>query len=150
MATTASRPVLERTDSFTPPFWMYMTLSQTSPCEKMVSARRKVANLLRNARGIKKCLGVERARIPGFHTGIVPRRAVRRCSEGDSCYCELSCRTTLSRDVLILRPPLYSMKPSFLNLFMKKFTRDRVVPIISASISCESLGRTPCGLSSFP
>jgi hypothetical protein len=25
----------------------------------------------------------------------------------------------------------------FLNLFMKKFTRDRVVPIISASISCE-------------
>jgi hypothetical protein len=29
----------------------------------------------------------------------------------------------------------YSMKPNFLNLFMKKLTRDRVVPIISASIS---------------
>lgn len=29
-------------------------------------------------------------------------------------------------------PPLYSMKPSFLNLFMKKLTRGRVVPIISA------------------
>jgi len=27
------------------------------------------------------------------------------------------------------------MKPNFLNLFMKKLTRDRVVPIISASIS---------------
>ena len=27
------------------------------------------------------------------------------------------------------------MKPSFRNLFMKKFTRDRVVPTISASIS---------------
>ena len=26
------------------------------------------------------------------------------------------------------RPPLYSMNPSFRNLFMKKFTRDRVVP----------------------
>ena len=41
--------------------------------------------------------------------------------------------------MLILRPPLYSMKPSFLNLFMKKFTRERVVPIISASVSCEIL-----------
>ena len=38
--------------------------------------------------------------------------------------------------------PLYSMKPSFLNLFMKKLTRDRVVPIISASISCDTLGST--------
>ena len=31
----------------------------------------------------------------------------------------------LSRELLILRPPLYSMSPSFLNLFMKKFTRAR-------------------------
>ena len=61
-----------------------------------------------------------------------------------------SCRTTLSRELLILRPPLYSMKPSFLNLFMKKFTRDRVVPIISASVSCEIFGSTRCGLSSLP
>ncbi len=38
------------------------------------------------------------------------------------------------------RPPLYSMKPSFLNLFMKKLTRERVVPIISASVSRENLG----------
>jgi hypothetical protein len=37
---------------------------------------------------------------------------------------------------------LYSMKPSFLNLFMKKLTRDRVVPTISASISCDTLGST--------
>jgi len=27
------------------------------------------------------------------------------------------------------------MKPNFLNLFMKKLTRDRVVPTISASVS---------------
>jgi hypothetical protein len=27
------------------------------------------------------------------------------------------------------------MKPNFRNLFMKKLTRDRVVPIISASVS---------------
>jgi hypothetical protein len=32
------------------------------------------------------------------------------------------------------------MKPSFRNLFMKKFTRDRVVPTISAKVSCDTLG----------
>ena len=32
------------------------------------------------------------------------------------------------------------MKPSFLNLFRKKFTRERVVPTISASVSCEIFG----------
>ena len=31
--------------------------------------------------------------------------------------------------------PLYSIKPNLRNLFMKKLTRDRVVPIISASVS---------------
>jgi hypothetical protein len=46
-----------------------------------------------------------------------------------------SCRTTLKRELLIWISPLYLMKPSFRNLFMKKFTRERVVPIISASIS---------------
>ena len=54
-----------------------------------------------------------------------------------------SWRTTLSSELLILIPaqsPLYSMNPSFLNLFMKKFTRERVVPTISASVSCEIFG----------
>jgi hypothetical protein len=32
-------------------------------------------------------------------------------------------------------PPLYSMKPKSLNRFRKKLTRERVVPIISASVS---------------
>src|ERR1700676_537934 len=31
------------------------------------------------------------------------------------------------------------MKPSFLNLFMKKLTRDRVVPIISDSVSYQAM-----------
>ena len=35
---------------------------------------------------------------------------------------------------------LYSMKPSFLNLFLKKLAREHVIPIISASVSCETLG----------
>ena len=53
-----------------------------------------------------------------------------------------SCRTTLSSELLILSgiSPLYSMKPSLLNLFRKKFTRERVVPTISASVSCEIFG----------
>jgi hypothetical protein len=51
-----------------------------------------------------------------------------------------SCRTTLMRESWILRSPLYSMNPSLRNLFMKKLTRERVVPTISASTSCETLG----------
>ena len=33
-----------------------------------------------------------------------------------------------------------SMNPRSLNLFMKKLTRERVVPTISASVSCEIFG----------
>src|ERR1019366_3516681 len=50
-----------------------------------------------------------------------------------------SCWTTLCNDLLTRGtrwPWPYWMKPSFLNLFMKKLTRDLVVPTISASISC--------------
>ena len=61
-----------------------------------------------------------------------------------------SCSTTLKSELLICRPPLYLMKPNFRNLFMKKFTRERVEPIVSASISCDILGSTPCGWSSLP
>ena len=57
------------------------------------------------------------------------------------CY---SRRTTPSRDLLIFRPPLYSMKPSLLNLFMKKFMRVRVVPTISAKTPWETLGSVIC------
>src|SRR5579859_193465 len=62
-----------------------------------------------------------------------------------------SCRTTLRREESTWRPSLlYLMKPSFLNLFMKKFTRGRVVPIISASSSCDTLGSIFCGWASLP
>jgi hypothetical protein len=37
-----------------------------------------------------------------------------------------------------------------MNLFRKKLTRDRVVPIISASMSCLIFAMTVSGLSSFP
>jgi hypothetical protein len=56
-----------------------------------------------------------------------------------------SWRTTVSKDLLTLILPLYSMKPSFLNLFMKKFTRERVVPIISARVSWETCGSERSG-----
>ncbi len=41
---------------------------------------------------------------------------------------------------------VYSMKPSFRNLFMKKLTRDLASPIIVASISCDILGAFVAGL----
>src|SRR6266704_3131680 len=45
-----------------------------------------------------------------------------------------SWRTTLSSELFTFSPPLYSMKPRSRNLFMKKLTRDRVVPTISARV----------------
>ena len=55
---------------------------------------------------------------------------------------QLSCSTIVSRASLILRPPLSSMYPNLLNLFIRTFIRARVVPTISASISCETFGST--------
>ena len=46
--------------------------------------------------------------------------------------------------------PLYPMKPSFLNLFMKELTRDRVVPIISASVSWLTFAIPGSGVPSLP
>jgi hypothetical protein len=51
-----------------------------------------------------------------------------------------SCSTILSSELFTLSPPLYSINPSLRNLFMKKFTRERVVLTISASVSWESFG----------
>ena len=56
-----------------------------------------------------------------------------------------SWRTTLNSAGFTLMPPLYSMKPSLRNLFMKKLTRPRVVPTISANASWDSFGTTRCG-----
>ena len=62
---------------------------------------------------------------------------------GDGSNATVNCRvfaaqswsTTLSSEEWTDNFPLYSMKPNFRNLFIKKLTRDRVVPIISASVS---------------
>jgi hypothetical protein len=57
-----------------------------------------------------------------------------------------SSNTNVSSDLLIVMLlPRYSMKPSFLNLFMKRFTRERVEPIISDKVSWETVGSTPSG-----
>ena len=42
------------------------------------------------------------------------------------------------------------MKPNFLNRFMKKLTRDRVVPIISAKVSWLILAIKVSGAPSLP
>jgi hypothetical protein len=47
-----------------------------------------------------------------------------------------SCKIMFNKELWTsISPPSYSTKPNCRNLFMKKLTRDRVVPIISASIS---------------
>ena len=61
-----------------------------------------------------------------------------------------SCRTTLKSALSTVSVPLYLMNPSFRNLFMKTLTRDRVVPTISASVSCEIFGSTRPGVGSSP
>jgi hypothetical protein len=42
------------------------------------------------------------------------------------------------------------MNPNFLNRYMKKLTRERVVPIISANVSWLILGTTVSGIASLP
>ena len=73
-----------------------------------------------------------------------------RCPARSTRSAPYSCKTTVSNDLLTLIFPLYSMNPSFLNLFMKKFTRDRVVPTILAKVSCETFGSTLSGCSFCP
>jgi hypothetical protein len=51
----------------------------------------------------------------------------REDSVGRDLFSCQSCRTTFNSELWTLKPPLYSMKPSLRNLFMKKLTRDRVV-----------------------
>ncbi len=46
-----------------------------------------------------------------------------------------SVRRIFRRELWTRIPPLYSMKPMVRNRFIKKLTRDRVVPIISANVS---------------
>ena len=63
---------------------------------------------------------------PTSERRLVPRDPSGRLSN-------LAVKRSTPREFSIL--PLYSMNPSFLNLFMNILTRERVVPIISASVS---------------
>jgi len=73
-----------------------------------------------------------------------------RCHTRSTRSATYSCNTTVSNDLFTLILPLYSMNPSFLNLFMKKFTRDRVVPTMLASVAWETFGSTRSGCSCSP
>src|SRR5690606_32322470 len=61
-----------------------------------------------------------------------------------------SCRMTATSDSCTVKVPLYSTNPSLRNLFMKKFTRDRVVPIIWARAVWEMGGSTRSGPFGLP
>jgi len=77
--------------------------------------------------------GAARAVLPiGLATmSVISVRQVSRAPPPPS-----SSNMTVRRESLIFRTPwwLYSMSPSLLNLFMNEFTRDLVVPIMSASV----------------
>ena len=66
MATTASRPVFDSTDSLTPPDWMYRTCSQKSPWRVDDRAAAVLDDRLRDSRRIEKRFQVER------HDGFGP------------------------------------------------------------------------------
>src|SRR5260370_37285387 len=61
-----------------------------------------------------------------------------------------SWRTTLSSALLTRKTPLYSINPNFRKRFIKKLTRERVVPTISARVSWLILGITVSGTPSLP
>ena len=95
------------------------------------------------------CQPAERFRLVAAGFGLGAARflqCVVRRRNGIARHGRQSCRTTLKRAELILIEPLYSRSPSLRNLFMKKFTRERVVPIISASVSWEIFGKVRWGL----
>jgi hypothetical protein len=79
-----------------------------------------------------------------IHRGRVTGRVLARAFEPSQ-----SCKTTLRSDALIFMgcSAVYSMKPSRLNLFRKKLTRERVVPIMSARLACEIVGTIRMGVS---
>jgi hypothetical protein len=52
----------------------------------------------------------------------------------------LSYKITHNNELWTSSFPLYSIKPNLRNLFMKKLTRDRVVPIISATTQPRAAG----------
>jgi hypothetical protein len=59
-----------------------------------------------------------------------------------------SCSTTLRSDRSTVRVSLSCSNPSFRNLFMQMVSRELVVPITSASVSCEIAGNARSGVRS--
>src|SRR6185436_12276646 len=64
----------------------------------------------------------------------VPIEVCKIAHRGDFISDGRSCSTTSSSEVWTFRSPLYSIRPNCRNLFMKKLTRERVVPIMSARV----------------
>src|SRR3954470_7628843 len=80
IATTASRPDFESTDSFTPPCWMYMTLSHLSPCEKITSSREKLTILFANPAESRNACALN-GTLARTIVSRYPNRGGRRCSQ---------------------------------------------------------------------
>src|ERR1700691_1769783 len=79
-----------------------------------------------------------------------PRGATRRGGLIAFCSNGWSWNDKLSSDLFTRIRPLYSMKPSLRKRFIKRLTRERGVPIISARFSCVIAGRSVCGSDDLP
>ena len=64
IATTASLPMWDSTESLTAPFWRYLTSLPGSPCEKMTSRRRYATTVPRPACRIEIRFHIEPAGLP--------------------------------------------------------------------------------------
>src|SRR3954464_6072664 len=80
IATTASRPDFESTDSFTPSCWMYMTLSHLSPCAKITSSREKLTILFANPAESRNACALNGTLARTIEPRY-PNRAASRCSQ---------------------------------------------------------------------
>src|SRR5450631_1007311 len=110
---------------------------------------------------------------PAAHSYVSdPHRCIKatpvRASGNDSNWCEMRLPADHRRVLLILLEfrlvmqdsvqqrtvdldmSVIVIRPSLRNLFMKKLTRDLVVPIISASVSWLIFGVISCGVPSLP
>src|SRR5687768_13662068 len=96
MATTASRPVFDSTESFTPPAWMYITCSERSPCVKISSPRLNGTIVFatpgdsRNACTLKVRGGAARLSASMGHHGTQGFRLMFRTAQGLPIHSDFS------------------------------------------------------------
>src|SRR4051794_30948716 len=109
MATTASLPASDMTESLTPPCWMYITLSPASPCAKIDSFRPYSTIFFdspaesRNAFALKVRMFLAiNASIAAAATGLLFTKVHMLCERGSYHAVEVQMLSTLLIVLLVL------------------------------------------------